>query len=81
MIMKQETIRRNLYKVLRKTGVPRDKIVEDATLKEELLVDELDLTCFLFLLETKFEVEIENSELPMLKSVGSTIEFLQKHCA
>ncbi len=79
--MKQETIRRNLYKVLRKTGVPREKISEDATLREELLVDELDLTCFLFLLETKFEVEIENSELPMLQSVGSTIEFLQKHCA
>ncbi len=79
--MKQETIRRNLYKVLRKTGVPREKIVEDATLQEELLVDELDLTCFLFLLETKFDLEIENSEIPALQSVGSTIEFLQKHCA
>ena len=79
--MKQERIRRNLYKVLRKTGVPRNRIVEDATLKEELLMDEVDLTCFLFLLETKFEVNIENSELPMLNSVGSTIEYLQKHCA
>ncbi|MGQ1787878.1 MULTISPECIES: acyl carrier protein [unclassified Saccharicrinis] len=79
--MKQERIRRNLYKVLRKTGVPRNKIVEDAALTEELLMDEVDLTCFLFLLETKFEVEIENSELPMLNSVGSTIEYLQKHCA
>jgi len=79
--MKQETIRRNLYKVLRKTGVPRDKIVEDATLKEELLLDEIDYTCFLFLLETKFDVEIENSELPQLSSVGATIEYLQKHCA
>ncbi|MCW3806579.1 acyl carrier protein [Plebeiibacterium marinum] len=79
--MKQDTIRRNLYKVLRKTGVPRERIVEDAALKEELLVDEIDLTCFLFLLETKFEVEIGNSELPKLESVGSTIEYLQKHCA
>ncbi|WP_075591591.1 acyl carrier protein [Labilibacter marinus] len=79
--MKQERIRRNLYKVLRKTGVPRNKIVEDATLKEELLMDEIDVTCFLFLLETKFELEIQNSELTKLSSVGSTIEFLQKHCA
>ncbi len=61
--------------------MPRNKIVEDAALTEELLMDEVDLTCFLFLLETKFEVEIENSELPMLNSVGSTIEYLQKHCA
>ncbi len=79
--MKQETIRRNLYKVLRKTGVPRNKIVEDAALKEELLMDDVDLTCFLFLLETKFQLEIENSELKQLSSVGSTIEYLQKHCA
>lgn len=79
--MKQERIRRNLYKVLRKTGVPRNKIVEDATLKEELLMDDIDVTCFLFLLETKFELEIQNSELQKLYSVGSTIEFLQKHCA
>lgn len=79
--MKQETIRRDLYKVFRKTGVSREKIVEDATLKEELLIDEIDLTCFLFLLETKFQVEIEKSELIKLNSVGSTIEYLQKHCA
>ncbi|TLX74893.1 acyl carrier protein [Labilibacter sediminis] len=79
--MKQETIRRDLYKVLRRTGVPREKIVENATLKEELLMDEIDLTCFLFLLETKFQVEINNTELGKLNSVGSTIEYLQKHCA
>ena len=80
-VMKQERIRRNLYKVLRKTGVPRNLILEDAALQEELLMDDLDLTCFLFLLETKFQVEIENSQLPKLNSVGSTIEFLKKHCA
>ncbi len=79
--MKQETIRRNLYKVLRKTGVPREKIVENAALKEELLMDDIDLTCFLFLLETKFGLEIKNSELPMLDSIDSTIDYLQKHCA
>jgi acyl carrier protein len=79
--MKQETIRRNLYKVLRKTGVPREKIVEDATLREDLLYDDLDLICFLFLLETKFQVEIESSEIPELQSVETTIQYLQKHCA
>ncbi len=79
--MKQETIRRDLYKVLRKTGVPRDKIVENATLKEDLLVDDLDLNCFLFLLETKFHLEINNTELKKLNSVASTIDYLQKHCA
>jgi acyl carrier protein len=79
--MKQETIRRNLYKVLRKTGVPREKIVEDAFLREGLLYDDLDLTCFLFLLETKFQVEIDSQEITELKSVETTIQYLQKHCA
>ncbi len=79
--MKPTTIRRNLYKVLRKTGVPREKIVEDASLREEVLVDEIDMTCFLFLLETKFHVEIDNKEMEHINSIESTIEYLQKHCA
>ncbi len=79
--MKPTTIRRNLYKVLRKTGVPRERIVENASLREEVLVDEIDMTCFLFLLETKFQVEIGNQEMENISSIGSTIEYLEKHCA
>ncbi|WP_068475420.1 acyl carrier protein [Saccharicrinis aurantiacus] len=79
--MEQTAIRRNLYKVLRKTGIPRESISEDANLQEGILKDEVDLTCFLFLLETKFQVEIDNSELNNIRSVESTIEYLQQHCA
>lgn len=79
--MKTETIRRNLYKVFRKTGIPRNRINESANLQEDLFVDDLDMTCFLFYLETNFGINIKNEELPQLSSVGDTIEFLCRHCA
>lgn len=79
--MDNKGIRRNLYKVLRKTGVPRDRIQENAALQDELLYDEVDMVCFLYYLESKFNVNISNDEIPQLRSVSSTIEYLQKHCA
>lgn len=79
--MKPTEIRRNLYKVLRKTGVPREKISVEASLREEVLVDEIDMTCFMFLLETKFQLDIDNTEMSNMQSIGSTIEYLEKHCA
>ena len=79
--MESNTIRRNLYKVLRKTGVPRDMINETADLKHEVLQDEIDFTCFLYLLETNFQLNLNNKDLTKLNSVGSTIDLLQKRCA
>ncbi len=79
--MNAKAIRRNLYKVLRKTGVPKNRINEEASLRDELFVDDLDMNCFLFYLETRFDVAIQNDEIPQLTSVKSTIDYLQKHCA
>jgi acyl carrier protein len=79
--MTTRAIRRNLYKVLRKTGVPRDLIAEDAELRDELLLDDIDMTCFLYYLETKFDVDVKNEEIGQLISVKSTIDYLQRHCA
>ncbi|MDR2911463.1 MAG: hypothetical protein LBV47_08920 [Bacteroidales bacterium] len=74
-------IRRNLYKVLRKTGVPRSVIAEDASYENDMLMDATDMTCFLFYLETKFNLNIENDMLPQMLSVKSTIDYLQQRCA
>ncbi len=79
--MTATSIRRNLYKVLRKTGVPKNQINEDASLTDELLFDDLDMNCFLFYLESRFNVNIKNDELSQLASVRSTIHYLQSHCA
>ncbi len=79
--MNAKAIRRNLYKVLRKTGVPKSRISEDANFRDELFVDDLDMNCFLFYLETKFDLNIKNDEVVQLTSVRSTIDYLQNHCA
>ncbi|GAO29820.1 acyl carrier protein [Geofilum rubicundum] len=80
-MMNDKMIRINLYKVLRKTGVPRDRIAEDASYENDMLMDDIDMTCFLFYLETKFNLAIENEVLPRINSVQSTISYLQQRCA
>jgi len=79
--MTDKTIRRNLYKVLRKTGVPRERIAEDASFENDMLMDDIDMTCFLFYLETKFNLAIENEVLPNINNVQSTISYLSQRCA
>jgi acyl carrier protein len=79
--MTTKAIRRNLYKVLRKTGVRRDLIAEEASLRDGILLDDVDMTCFLYYLETNFRVDVPNEEVSQLTSVKSTIDYLQRHCA
>ena len=79
--MTQETIRRSLFKVLRKSGIPKAKINENASLKEDLFWDELDLTCFLYHLETSFIIEVQPEEINKLYSISDTINFLRMRSA
>jgi len=79
--MKSDKIRRDLYRVFRKTGVPKELIDDNATLNEDLFLDENDMTCFLYYLETNFDLNIKNDELPELVSVKDTIDYIQSHCA
>jgi len=79
--MESINIRRDLYKVLRKTGIPRDRIAEDASFSTDMMMDENDMSCFLFYLEDKFNLNIENEALPQFISVKSTINYLKSRCA
>ena len=79
--MNAKSIRRNLYKVIRQTGIPRNLINDKASFTDDLFMDDIDMACFLFYLETRFKVEVKNDELPKLNSVGSTINYLQQRCA
>ena len=79
--MNSKAIRRDLYKVLRKTGVPRDRIAADASFSYDMMMDDIDMTCFLFYLETKFNLDIDNDSLTSIRSVQSTIDYLQQRCA
>lgn len=78
--MEENRIRRNLYRVLRKTGVGKSDIQPEATYNSDLNFDSVDWKIFTFYLEGIFDISIHDEELYNLKSVGDTVNYL-KHSA
>lgn len=75
--MKEKTIRRNLYRVLRKTGVQKNDIQIDASYNEDLHFDNVDWKIFLFYLEGIFDISIRDDEFSKLGSVNDTLVYLK----
>jgi acyl carrier protein len=76
--MENRTIQRTLYKVLRKTGVQRDRIKLDASFKEDLNFDQVDWALFVFYLEGFFKIQLEDQEITKLSLVNDTLEIVNK---
>jgi len=76
--MEDRRIRRNLYRVLRKTGVDKKDISESASFSDDLQFDTVDWTIFTYFLEGTFNISIQDEELIRLENVQSTIQFLGK---
>ncbi len=76
--MEDSKIRRNLYRVLRKTGVEKKCIREDASFDDDLQFDTIDWTIFTYYLEGIFDISIKDEELGKLRSIENTIYFLGK---
>lgn len=74
--MEDRRIRRNLYRVLRKTGVEKENIKLEATFSDDLQFDTVDWTIFTYFLEGVFNISIQDDELTKLGSVKNTIQFL-----
>ena len=80
--MENKTMKRTLYKVLRKTGVPRDQIKLDASFSEDLNFDEVDWALFVYYLEGSFKIHLEDREIRELLNVDDTLKILSKRaCA
>lgn len=76
--MEDRKIRRNLYRVLRKTGVEKKNINVNASFNDDLQFDTVDWTIFTYYLEGVFNIAIKDEELLRLKNVQNTIHFLGK---
>jgi acyl carrier protein len=76
--METKTMKRTLYKVLRKTGVHRDRIRLDASFKDDLNFDKLDWTLFVYYLEGFFKINIEDQEIMKLSYVNDTLDIVSK---
>lgn len=74
--MKDRSIRRNLYRVLRKLGIPRSFINENVRLDGDLLLDAWDRDCFLFYVEDTFGLRLSAADARQMSTVGSAISFL-----
>ncbi|HKL30934.1 MAG TPA: phosphopantetheine-binding protein [Tangfeifania sp.] len=75
--MEDKKIRRNLYRVLRKTGVQKNEIQPDATYKRDLRFDSVDWKIFTFYLEGIFNISVHDDELYRLGSVNDTLQYLK----
>jgi acyl carrier protein len=75
--MENKTIRRTLYKVLRKTGVPRNEIELDATFNGDLNFDQVDWALFLFYLEDSFKINVQEEEISQMYKVKDTLHLME----
>ena len=76
--MEEKKIRRNLYRVLRKTGVQKRNISPDSSFTGDLQFDATDWSLFAYYLEGMFNISIKDDELVKLKNVENTIQYLGK---
>ena len=76
--MEDKKIRRNLYRVLRKTGVQKQKIKLSSSFNDDLRFDPVDWSIFAYYLEGVFNISINDAELDKLENVKNTIQYLGK---
>lgn len=76
--MENKTNERTLYKVLRKTGVRRDRIKLDASFNDDLNFDQVDWALFLFYLEGFFNIHLEDQDINKLSLVNDTLKIVNQ---
>lgn len=74
-----KTTRLGMYRILRKLGVKRDEIYPEASFKTDLFFDDTDWICFLFFIESKFNISIDDEELTKLTNLESSITTVNRH--
>ncbi|MBN1819561.1 MAG: acyl carrier protein [Prolixibacteraceae bacterium] len=75
--MENKTIRRNLYRVLRKTGVKKEDILLNASYNDDLAFDNTDWSIFTYYLERIFKINLDDKELEKMKSINDTLILLK----
>ena len=56
-----------------------DQVTMEASFKEDLKVDSLDLFEMVMSLEDEFDVEIPTEELEKMETVGDVVEYIKEH--
>ena len=80
-ILEEKSIRRKLYRVLRKTGVNKDSIQPDASFIDDLNFDKIDWTIFIYFMEGIFNISVKDEELSKFGSVNDALHYLKTELA
>lgn len=68
-----------LYRILRKLGVNRDDIRPETQFQNDLFFDDTDWNCFLFFVESKFNISISNEEEIQLHTIANSVDIIDRH--
>jgi acyl carrier protein len=74
-------IKLKLYKILRNVGLERSEINLFSIFNEELKFDKFDQDCYLYYIENSFNISIPDKDVPKLKRIDNTIDYLQNKIA
>ena len=74
--MDNKRVKRNLYRVLRKTGVRKEDISLDASFQTDLHFDTTDWKIFTYYLENIFKVHVEDESIKKLHCVSDTLNLV-----
>lgn len=75
----EKEINVGIYRILRKLGVTREDIKPETQFKNDLFFDETDWTCFMFFVESKFNIAISNEEEVKFDTIENSINIVNKH--
>jgi len=70
-----------LYKILRNVGLERNHINLFTIFNEELKLDQFDEACYLYYLENSFNISIPDNDVPKLKTIDKTVDYLYSRTA
>ena len=65
--------------IVESLGIEEDQVTMEASFKEDLKVDSLDLFEMVMSLEDEFDVEIPTEELEKMETVGDVVEYIKEH--
>ena len=65
--------------IVESLGIEEDQVTMEASFKEDLKVDSLDLFEMVMSLEDEFDVEIPTEELEKMVTVGDVVEYISEH--
>ncbi len=74
----QKGLNLRLYKIFRKIGVPRSQVMLKTNLYDDLGFDNYDIKIFLFFLESKFNIEVDDTEVTKLTTIAHTLHFVEE---